>query len=87
MNSKFYQCDQCGRTFSRKANALSHINLDHSNSAHIGNNNVKKSDFSYISPNKFEDYKTTFDTLEKVETKITDDKFCVNFSDYFSPLP
>ena len=31
--------------------------------------------------------KTKFDLLEKVEIEITDDEFCVNFSDYFSAHP
>ena len=86
MNSKTYQCDQCGRMFSRKANALRHSNLVHANSAHIVNNFLKKSGISYKSHNKFKDYDTKFETLEKV-AENTDDESCVKFSDYFSLLP
>ena len=31
--------------------------------------------------------KAKFDILEKVEIEITDDEFCINFSDYFSARP
>ena len=87
MKSSFYHCDQCGRNYGRKANTLRHNSLIHTNSADILNNNLKASDFSYKSPNRFYDYKTKFDILEKVEIEITDDEFCVNFSDYFSARP
>ena len=87
MKSKNYHCDQCVRNFGRKANALRHNRSIHANSAVIINNNLKASNFSYKSHNRFYDYKTKFDLLEKVEVEITDDKFCVNFSDYFSAHP
>ena len=87
MKSKFYCCDQCGQNFGRKANALRHNSLIHANSADIINNKLEASDVSYKSHNKFYDYKTKFDILEKVEIEITDDEFCVNFSDYFSYRP
>jgi hypothetical protein len=87
MKSKNYHCNDCGRNFGRKANALRHNRSIHANSADIIDNNLKASNFSYKSHNRFYDYKTKFDLLERVEVEITDDEFCVNFSDYFSAHP
>lgn len=75
------------KIFGRKANALRHNSLTHANSADIINNNPKVSDFPNKSHNRFYDYKAKFDMLEKVEIEITDDEFCVNFSDYFNYRP
>jgi hypothetical protein len=86
-NQKFYGCDQCGRNFGRKANALRHNSLIRASSAEIIDNNRKTSDFSYNSHNRFYDYKSNFDILERVEIEITDGEFCNNFSDYFNAHP
>jgi hypothetical protein len=84
MKSKFYHCDQCGRNFGRKANALRHNRLIHANSAHIINNNLNATKCSYKPHNRFYDYKAKFDILERAEIAITDGEICNNFSDYFS---
>jgi hypothetical protein len=41
MRNKFYKCDGCSSSFSRKWNALRHNKLKHSNSAQIFNDNIK----------------------------------------------
>jgi hypothetical protein len=87
MESKFYHCDQCDRNFGRKAKALRHNRSIHANSAQIINSNIKASELSYKSHNRFYDYKTKFDILDKVEIEITKDEFCINFSDYFRSSP
>jgi hypothetical protein len=87
MRNKFYKCDGCSSSFSRKWNALRHNKLKHSNSAQISNNKSKTDRFSYRARNKYSDYQLKFRELEKVESEINDNEFGIYFSEFFTANP
>ncbi len=84
MTNKFYKCDVCNRSFSRKWNALRHNGLKHANLANISTNLVKTNRVSYKTQNIYYDYHTKFKILNMARSKATDDKLDRYFPDVFT---
>jgi len=87
MKNKIHQCNYCGRSFSRKWNALRHNKLKHSNLARISGANFRSNQYSSRPHNKFYDYETKFKILGEVENKLNYYDLGIDFSYHLSANP